>query len=594
MAMPPSLTDLRRVADRLATVFASTEERFLHIGGSLGTAIDILGRVNTAFETLRLELESPDVHLATRQIGEAARQVSALAVTLTGERGTFDRLTAASQGIAGRIVRLRKTVGAIKVLAINARIEAAHIADPNVDFSVFTCEIGRLAVLADASLDRFSGELGNLDKLLHAAGTGQTEFEENHKATLLAVAQRLEVSLRSVTNHRQQAATAALAIFETSRQVAQRIGEVVMALQIGDITRQRLEHVTHALGFLVQSLTPGGDGGGARPDLCHSLDDDQRHLLIATVCRLQSAQLTHAIQDFDREVRRIVTALQGMAGDARKILRLGKESYGASDNHGVSFLLNLEGELEQADRLIKGYREARTEVDRVAGSVSTGVAELFRHVEAVHNIEADMRIVGLNTALKCGRLGDQGRALSIIAQELRNDANRTVEEAAPIMAGLQEIVAVSAALSGRTQEDKSAEAAALTEAMAASVGRLGTADGCLTSTLGTLEQDSDTVATLLDDTSRITLHEEICRVLRDIAAGLDSIAGETRGDPAAMAQIKDLVLSLVKGRYTMESEREIHALFAEDNAGAVRPAPSVTPARKAQAMPEPVIDDFLF
>ena len=52
---------------------------------------------------------------------------------------------------------------------------------------------------------------------------------------------------------------------DRSKHMGERIGSAVMALQIGDITRQRIEHVEFALGlFNDVLLSKPGEGGRAR------------------------------------------------------------------------------------------------------------------------------------------------------------------------------------------------------------------------------------------------------------------------------------------------------------------------------------------
>jgi len=50
--------------------------------------------------------------------------------------------------------------------------------------------------------------------------------------------------------------------------------------------------------------------------------------------------------------------------------------------------------------------------------------------DRLRELEADIRIMGLNTTLECGRLGVPGRPLSAIAQELRDCGSRTASHAA--------------------------------------------------------------------------------------------------------------------------------------------------------------------
>ncbi|MFX8453401.1 hypothetical protein ABTL48_20620, partial [Acinetobacter baumannii] len=77
------------------------------------------------------------------------------------------------------------------------------------------------------------------------------------------IGQRLRQNLAAVAAHRRQAATAAMEIGRRSQAIAEGVGRTVVALQIGDITRQRLEHIDHAVAVLVRGLEPPVDAAAA-------------------------------------------------------------------------------------------------------------------------------------------------------------------------------------------------------------------------------------------------------------------------------------------------------------------------------------------
>ena len=142
------------------------------------------------------------------------------------------------------------------MLAINTRIEAANIGDAGLDFTGFTQEIGRTLRLADTSLHYFTDELGRVGAHLHAAATSQRTFAQHRAEAVRSVPIRLEMSIGAITDRGSRAVAAASAVTEKSRHVGQRISDAVMALQVGDITRQRLEHIEYGLGVMAEILSP--------------------------------------------------------------------------------------------------------------------------------------------------------------------------------------------------------------------------------------------------------------------------------------------------------------------------------------------------
>jgi hypothetical protein len=566
-----------------------TEGQFVDLGARLESSIEILGKLTDTFGKLTSELKSENLQHATRDLSQIAAQISTLADAHSGERGSFERLTTLTVVVGDRVLRMGKAVKGVGMLAMNAKIAAANIGDSGVDFVSFATEITRTLKLAEASLGRFNAELTSVGELLRAAGAGQRSLEERQTEAVRAIPARLSASVSSIAGQGKRALSAAAAVGDRSKHMGERIGSAVMALQIGDITRQRIEHVEFALGLFNDILAQAKGKADEHGD-CRSLSEPERQSLISAGLQLQAAQLTDTADEFDREVRQIHSALEQLAGDAREILRLGTDAYGASDNKQGTFLLELEQEVGQVDALLNGFREARGAADHVAASVSQATTSLVNQIGTVRSLEADIRIMGLNTTLKCGRLGDLGKPLSVIAQELRVYANQIATEASAVMTDLDGIVATAESLSLGEQERRTADIAAVAEIMANSVSRLGSAGESLAAALATLERDSTLVAALLDDTvTGITSHREIGNALRQAAAELTRIVPKLDPGVAYPEAQADPIFERIARSYTMARERVIHQRHRHGTDAAPVTSLLVAP----EAAPSS-LDDFLF
>jgi hypothetical protein len=589
--------EIAGVGDAIRLARALTEEKFLAIGQGLEASVDILARLTATFQALQAELEGEGLKQAARDILGAASGVTALSGSYQGEREALGQLIEVAAAIDGRIARMHKAVKAVDVLGVSAKIEAMHIGDAGTDFLSFANEIDRSLKLAQVNLAELAREIVGVRGHLEKASMGERDFDKRHAEALRLVPARLAASVDSISAHREQAVGATSAVAGRSRQIGQRIGEAVMALQIGDITRQRIEHVEQALEIFDRiAQSPDGSAPGTpvgvEPDGWHLLSQAERQRLIALGCKLQSAQLSDVARELDQEVGRIFASLQELTRSAAEIVRLGEQAYGSSEGRRGTFLLELEEEVGRARALLEGFLEARANADQVVESVRGATTSLAGHVGTIQSLEADIRIMGLNTTLKCGRLGNAGRPLSVIAQELRVCANLTAIEADSIMVSLERMTACVGSLSGQEQERRAADIAAVSEAMTASVGRLGAAGHDLADALGTLKRDSDAVTGLLAETvSRITVHEEIGAVLRQAAAdladaleGVDPVAGDTT--PA-----EDRMLALIAASYTMAREREIHDQVIRGNTAS---ASGFMPSSLGAPAAEGALDDILF
>jgi hypothetical protein len=554
-----------------------TEETFLALGHNLESASGTLQGLTATFEGLLDELANPELRQATADMAEAASGVGRISGTYEGERRILDSLAAAIAAIEGHVRRMRKAIGAVDMLGVSARIEVTHIGDKG-DFASFARDIDHSLKLAQVNLLKLSQEIdvvrGHVDK----AKMGEAAFEDAHAETLKLLPPRLMASVDAIALHRERAFAATSAVAERSREIAARVGEAVMALQIGDITRQRIEHVEDAVA-LIDDIG-GGSGDWETPET-------ERSRLVALGCRLQAAQLRAAADEFDQEIGRISTSLDTLTKSAAEIATMGEAAYGGA--RGGSFLLDLEADVDRARLLLEGFRLARTDADRVVAAVHDAAARLADQIGTLRSLEAGIRIVGLNATLKCRRLGDAGRPLSIIAQELRHCAHVTADEADGTKAGLERMLESIGRLlpEGETRQGDDIEA--IRRNMDDAISHLGAAGRTLAAALTAQQRDSESVAALLCATiQHLAGHEEIGTAMRRAAVILEALAAqEDTALPEGPAT--DRMLTHLAAAYTMAQERTVHAAtLGQPMAEAAAPMPAGAGAVEA------AIDDFLF
>jgi hypothetical protein len=584
--------DVSDIAEKIRAASASTEARFLDIGARLEASVDTVAMLTSTFETLSNELKGTSLQQAARDLSQIATRVSAVAKAMGSELGPFGTLTELTGTIQARVAHMGKAVQGVGMLATNAKIAAAHIGDSSEDFISFATEINRTLRLAQTSLDEFAAELAGVGGRLQGAIASQSAIEAQQSKAVSAIPLRLAQSLDTLAARSDKAAATAKAVGEGSQHVGKCIGDVVMALQIGDITRQRIEHVDYGLGLLDEVLGPMAGQRQAGQGEWPLLTDVQHQALLSFCYRLQSAQLADTAEEFDHEIRGVLASLQALAADAREILRLGTDTFGGSGQRHGTFLGDLREEVGEVEALLTGFRMARERAEEVAASVSDATTRLMGHISTVRSLEADIRIMGLNTTLKCGRLGVVGRPLAIIAQELRLYANEIEADASEVMTALDQIVTIAGEVTVRARDGRTADIESIAAIMTRSLSQLGDGEQRQTDAFATLGRDGRTVAALLQDVvGRTAVQEEIAGVLRQAAADLAGIApvsGNALEDASPQA---NRLIELFQQSYTMNRERTVLAHHAPGRSPQTGAAGALPQAATAAASD---IDDIFF
>lgn len=524
---------LELVRGRLDGVLGSIESTFLGAGEKLATAIDSLQAVTGTFDQLATIVGSEALDDTVRGLEHIPEVLASASSANERNAVALQRLDSLARGLDRPLARLRKTIAEVQVLAINGRVEAAHVNAVSTDFSVFTRDMGMLASQATAALDRLSRELDQLNRLAAAARSNRDAVVRHEGEALAEVASRLRTSVDAVASRRRETAEAACLVGELSRANAASIGQAIGALQIGDIARQRVEHVAQAL----DNPDPGREG---------------------PLCRLQSMQLDHTRLELADEVGRARATFARLTTDAEAMRTRAAKAFRSGADGSRSFLHGLAADLRTALAAMEGYRRDASDLRTRLDPIIATVGEMAAHVRAVRDIEADMRIMGLNATLKCGRLGTHGRALGVIAQALRVQAGSTAESAAQVMAGLEEISAVTRGL-GDSAADGAGEAVASLGAAVAAFENGGQTMGNALSILG--DKVDEAVAALMDVRQRFDA-ESMVAALAAGARDLAALADDLGAPPGDDAWAQDLARS-----YTMASQREIHARFKGEGAG---------------------------
>jgi hypothetical protein len=565
-----AITVLDRVLREIRAASAATEGAFVGIGGRLETSISTLERLTATFDQLLQALGSDEMRRATEALTGVADRIAALAGAPNDAWSVLDRISGLTETTTSRVARMHKAVKAVGLLAVNAKIEAAHITTDSQGFTNFAGEIERALKTAQENLDAFATDLTGMSRELARATAGQRELGARQDQAIRTIPGQLSNSIDAIAARRRQAEITVADIQNKTQDVGQRVGSAVMAMQIGDTTRQRIEHTEFALDLMCGVL---GRHDRAPDFDCGDLLPAGREALLAAVCALQAAQLSDTAQELDTQVGQITDSLRQLAVDARDIAALGQQTYASGGYRAGSFLSELKEDVARAQDLLEDLRSAQSAGEQVMASVLATTKTLVRNISAIQSLEADIRIMGLNTTLRCGRLGTEGRPLTVIAQELRACSNLTATEADAIMGDLDSMVLAASSAAEQTTKSAVTETADLSDIMRSSVDLLSGIADSLTDALNVLDRESHAVAEVLEQTaSEIGANLEIGTILRRAASDLEAFGAPAEDRLAAGASEK--IFSAIARTYTMARERDIHARILGGGVPAEAPAPA--------------------
>lgn len=554
MTTLPEPAAIRRIADELAQPRHRIEAAFVAAGTRLTEGAALLNTLGKLFEALPAALSGPEVESASAHLSAVAARAAALAQTFGQEKADLARLVEVVAAASAPIAELRRTVKMMGIVSVNARVTAAGIVGDSDDFDVFTTDIATLSDSAGRTIQDFARVYRQLVGELDRAAAQRARFEAAHADTLAGLGRSLAATLAALDGQRTAALESSAETGRVSRQIVGRIGSAVMALQVGDATRQRVEHVEAGLASLADLLED-------RPDPEFSLAPADRTAIVPPVVHLHQALLAEAGADFAGEVAQAEQDLTALAADAGIIMARARDFRG-SDGGRTSAIAGLSAQLGAAVAILHDFEAERAKLEAVAGAVKDTVRILLEHVGAVQEIEANMRLVSLNAAVRCAQLGPRGASLTVIATQLRELTGETVAAAEAAMARLDESAALAGAFGAAAAGGGASQIGELEEQAHLALDIMDELDQRIAAALARLNADGPRViAALGAAASALAGQAALAETLDDLAVTLLALAPQA--PPPALPAAAWTVLDGLRRRYTMEAERRIHdALFA--------------------------------
>lgn len=560
-------------ADQLEAARALIEVRFSDAGGQLIEALDIVGRLIESLDRLGVALDADSVARTTRDLLSTADSLNALPKAQAGRVSRFCRLQGASAVLRRHIDDMRQPLRYLRALALNVKITAGATTSSWNEFAGFAESMCVQIDVAGVQLDEFAAQLDLLAIQLGAALEFERGLDGQYQILLPAVPSRLAVDAAAIDAHHARVAEVGASVADIARVIQMKVAQALTALQIGDITRQRIEHVQFGLDEVARASLQAGLAPGAQARL-------ERRVL-----HLLADQMADTASDFEREAAKVTENLAGMAGDTSRIMIFQTLTAANGDGGG---LRDLEASLGQAENLVGDVRAAMANAQRIGNDTASAVEDLMCKVGAIHDVKRDIQYMAINSSLRCRRLGEIGKPLNVIALELAAHADQLEAVADQTLGALNTLA--DAATGAETEGAGAAQDEPDAERLTAASGRLRqAADVVERDLVGLTSQGEAAVISLSQAARQLNLKEGLGDALHTVAIALAEAAGPVVDEVDDIADVLAGALGAISARYTMARERTIHAGHAPagDSEGEGEPGASAVVATEDE-------DDGLF
>lgn len=550
----------------LERVPAVTEKSFLQVGAKLSdltlrfaaiadksaAAAEFMSgkEILSIIEGLKSALDRMECRVA------AANEKAELAVV------RFGLIRDGLAGIGRLMANFQERVATLRMMKTLTNIQSASLGDAGRGFRGVAADIGKLSQNVQVKSVGIIMTARELSADLERALGMVAGLEAKQKNLSRVMVETIRHGIGSLAAMHEKCAAAAQGVSGRSGEISRDVGEVVMAMQFHDITRQQMQHARDALVDAGSSLRKGCGEGIALPaaagDRCDILAD------LGSVCELQAAQLTNTVDNLQSAVGRITVNLRKVSRNAADASARVHALSGLADGIGRSSMGEIESGLASVLAVFSENAATNRELTGVMASVTEAMGAIAAFLEDIDDIGAEIKLIALNAIIKAAQAGSGGAALNVIAQTVKGESEVICRQVTVIT---DTILGIAGHLDGLRGEIGAREGEAAREAeeetmqidLWAFLDALRTLNDAVMALLKETDLAAGTLAADVEEAITAIRMEEGVAALKDgIIPSLNVLAISAR---AAKRAARSRGVGAGEQHYTMRSERDVHAAF---------------------------------
>ena len=561
------------ISAKLQEALVQIEQRFLDGGTVLVSVLDVFTDLLGALEGISNALKEDEAAEATAELMRTGELIAALPAQQLERHQRFSHISEHGQSLADEVVAMEDTLRYLRTFAVTAKITGAGIAD----FAGFAEEIVERIQFASSEVKGFAERIHALQELISHVHIG-TGAIASPRHDISAIVGDLRQNAEAIQNQRTALADMARQVTGLAMKVQGRLASTLSSLQIGDVTRQRIEHCQAAFEIANDHLARDGAA---------YLSSDDRNRVVLLAIRLVRDQLEAISVDFKAQCAAIVQNIGAFTNDVTALMNLQQAMLpGNTDTSKRSAMGRVRESLETARTVVGTIEQSAGEASRLSGAASSMVKQLVESVETIQIVRTDIQYMALNTNLRCSKLGEESRAINVVTNELRAYSARLDDVTDRALENLKQLNEQALGLRQMQGDDDGDAGPDLVARIEIALAHVTLAGETLDAKVGDLvDRGQDVAIKVAAATAGLDFHQELTTILRDCSS-LAAAALPYEPHCDGLEDILAGVSAEIFSTYTMKSERDVHSVIFG--------TPSGTEDKAAPAAAQTMSDDDLF
>lgn len=538
---------------RLEECRAEIETRFLGGGDVLGQTVQSVSEMVSFLEDVMKAMDQSRVDMTMSALADTAQSLLALPDAHARRGKHLGELAAITGQMTEQVDDMLTIIRFLRSFATTVKVTGAGAEG----FDAFASEMLDEITEARRQASGFHTTLESLCGSIRSASKANVEVDGAYRQVVPGLAANLTTDAGRFRDYHADVRNVAGELSALVRSIQSKMARALSALQVGDITRQRVEHLQTGLALLRRDREAGMELGTAEA---------------AVYLRLIALQAEDLLAEFQEGCETVTTNLAGLVADTRELLALGRKARGGASTGGDSFMEALEASVSKARTLVSQVEDTAARLGAVCNATAATARDLALSIDDIQAIENKIQHMAINTSLRCSRMGEAGKPINVVATELRIIAGQMETVSGYLLTTLHALEEKSVALA-----DPAAGGTGLGEQLDEALASIREAGGKIAGDLNRLSERGDVIARKVSkDVSTLDFTRGIGDILEECTASLDECATEL-GEPEEIDEPSEDLLRLADtlyAAYTMAREREVHKQVFAPPVAAATPAPA--------------------
>lgn len=448
----------------------------------------------------------------------------------------------------------------LNAVAFNFEVETSRIGKNGQNFLILSEEIRllsdrihKISIGIKTDSDSAGSTFSSTKELI------VTQLNQAGKMSLEART-RLSESIRETRDLISLAAAAIEKANRSSRSIHTEIGNIMVAVQMHDNIRQRIEHICHGLrdvNTLCNTEDPVGNGsytGKERPGLAYK------------ILMIQESQLLQLIKDIESVFYKNHQTFESIL---KEIDSVTYDLFKAKDTHSnKQVTLGIMNSLERISELKNNGQSMISDVEAVASHTLESSRHLSGYISQVHTISRESQIKSLNAIIAADKLMEEGVTLKVLAHEMRAMTDQIDGFTVHVNQILSSVNITSEKLNQNSSELKNQDSLAESKNITASIQDIAHTFEALHGHMETIRGQGENLKA-----QTCVAHEEL-QFIKTMTQTLNTLVQRIKNARSALGPYENSFLRPIEedsyflNRYTMEKERNVHKkLSVKDRVG---------------------------